>query len=464
MERLKVLFASSAVAPFAKTGGLADVSGSLPVALEELGVDVRVIMPKYASVANGPDETTIGKNVKVYFVPHEDYFVRKELYGDKFGDYKDNLDRFSFFCREALERCKRESFKPDIIHCNDWQTALVPVYLNTLYKYDPFFGKTRTLFTIHNLAYQGLFAKEEFPKMGLDWVLFHINYFEFYGKINLMKAGIIYSNAVSTVSPTYAKEMLTREFGCGLEGVLKTREDDLYGILNGIDHTVWDPATDKKIFANYSASDPADKCVNKEGLQKEAGLAVDRDIPLFGLVSRLVDQKGLDVLGEIIDQFLSLKVQFVLLGTGEHRHHVLLQKMAKKHKKNTSVNLRFDAMLAERIYAGCDMFLMPSRYEPCGLSQLISFRYGTVPIVRQTGGLKDTVTEFDAAHGRGNGFTFHDHKGKDFLSAVKKALSVYKDKTVWKELVTRVMKLDFSWRKSARDYIDLYSNILGKES
>ncbi|MBN1527211.1 MAG: glycogen synthase GlgA [Candidatus Omnitrophica bacterium] len=464
MERLKILFASSAVAPFAKTSGLADVSGSLPIALEELGVDIRVVMPKYASVANGPDETTIGKNIKVYFVPHEDYFVRKELYGDKFGDYRDNLDRFSFFCREALERCKRENFRPDIIHCHDWQTALIPVYLSTLYKYDPFFAKTKTLFTIHNLAYQGLFAKEEFPKMGLDWVLFHINYFEFYGKINLMKAGIVYSDAISTVSPSYAKEILTKEAGCGLEGVLKTREKDLYGILNGIDCTVWDPATDKKISKNYSVDDIAGKYVNKECLQKETGLAVDRDIPFFGIVSRLAEQKGLDVLGEIIDQFLSLKVQFVLLGTGEHKYHVLMQKMAKKHKKNTSVNLKFDAALADRIYAGCDLFLMPSKYEPCGLNQLICFRYGTVPVARLSGGLKDTVTEFDAAHDTGSGFTFQDHKGKDLLAAIKRAISAYRDKPQWKALMARVMKLDFSWRNSARDYIDLYTDILNRGS
>ncbi|MEI6863706.1 MAG: glycogen/starch synthase, partial [Candidatus Omnitrophota bacterium] len=269
MKKLKVLMASSEVVPFAKTGGLADVAGSLPLALEEAGMDVRVIMPKYASVKQEGDEAVIGKGVKVYFVKNDDFFNRKELYGDKFGDYPDNIERFAFFSREILERCKREDFKPDIIHCNDWQTALVPVYLNTLYKFDPFFANTKTLFTIHNMAYQGVFPKEDFPKLGLDWALFSIKYFEFYDKVNLMKAGLIYSDAISTVSPTYAKEILTDEFGCGLEGVLKTREDVLSGILNGIDTGVWNPETDKKIYKRYSSVDPDNKAINKEKLQLE---------------------------------------------------------------------------------------------------------------------------------------------------------------------------------------------------
>ena len=274
MARLKVLLASSEVVPFAKTGGLADVAGSLPLALEELGVDVRVIMPKYASVKAAGDFAKIGKSIKVYFVENEDYFNRKELYADLFGDYKDNLDRFAFFSREILARCRKESFAPDVIHCNDWQTALIPVYLNTIYKYDPFFANTRTLYTIHNMAYQGLFPKEEFPKIGLDWALFHIDYFEFYDKVNLMKAGLVYSDAVSTVSPTYAKEILTREFGCGLEGVLKTRENALFGILNGIDYNLWSPEKDAKILKNYSVDSLQDKYLNKEMFQKEMGIKV----------------------------------------------------------------------------------------------------------------------------------------------------------------------------------------------
>ncbi len=461
MERLKILLVSSEVVPFAKTGGLADVCGSLPIALEELGVDIRVIIPKYASIKENDDETTIGKNIKVYFVKNDAFFKRPELYGDKFGDYKDNLDRFAFFSKEVLERCKREGFSPDIIHSNDWQTALVPVYLNTFYKYDAFFSRTKTLFTIHNLAYQGLFPKDEFPKMGLDWALFHINYFEFYGKVNLMKAGIVYSDAVSTVSPTYAKEILTKEFGCGLEGVLQARKNVLNGILNGIDPRMWDPATDTKIYRNYTAKAIEGKYANKELLQKEMGLKIDSGIPMIGMVARLADQKGADLVAEIIDSLLNMKVQFVLLATGENKYHILFEKISKKYKGNTSINLKFDATLAQKIYAASDLFLIPSRYEPCGLGQMISFRYGTLPVVRQTGGLKDTVIEFDPRTGKGNGFTFVEPRSKDFFAAIKKALLVYKDTEIWTRLVKRVMGMDLSWKKLAKEYIKLYSKISG---
>jgi starch synthase len=463
MAKLKVLLASSEVVPFAKTGGLADVAGSLPLALEALGVDVRVIMPKYASVKVAGDRAVMGKKVKVYFVKNEEYFNRKELYGDKFGDYKDNLDRFAFFSREILERCKKEKFVPDIIHCNDWQTALVPAYLNTLYKNDPFFAGTKVLYTIHNMAYQGLFPKEEFPKTGLGWDLFNIDYFEFYDKVNLMKAGLIYSDAVSTVSPTYAGEILTLEFGCGLEGVLKTRENVLSGILNGIDYNLWSPEKDSMIFKKYSVNTLQDKYVNKEMFQKEMGLKVDRNIPLFGMISRLADQKGADFVADIIDRMLNMKTQFVLLGTGDNKYHVVFEKISRKYPRSASISLKFDAVLAQKIYAASDMFFMPSRYEPCGLSQMISFKYGTIPVARQTGGLKDTVQEFDVLTGKGTGFTFTEPESEDLFSAVKKSLSVYKDKPLWISLVKSVMGLDYSWKASAKKYINLFKEILKKQ-
>lgn len=462
MARLKVLLASSEVVPFAKTGGLADVAGSLPLALEELGVDVRVIMPKYAAVKAPGNSAKIGKSIKVYFVENEDYFNRKELYADSFGDYKDNLDRFVFFSREILARCKKEDFAPDVIHCNDWQTALVPVYLNTIYKYDPFFANTRTLYTIHNLAYQGLFPKEEFPKIGLDWALFHIDYFEFYDKVNLMKAGLVYSDAISTVSPTYAKEILTREFGCGLEGVLNTRENALFGILNGIDYNLWSPEKDTKIFKNYSVDSLQDKYLNKEMFQKEMGLKVDRNIPMFGMITRLAEQKGADFVADIIDKLLNMKAQFVLLGTGDIKYHVIFEKIAKKYPILASISLKFDAVLAQKIYASSDFFFIPSRYEPCGLSQMISFRYGTAPIVRQTGGLKDTVQEFDPRTGKGTGFTFIEPKSEELFGAVKKSLVVYKDKPLWMSLVKYLMGLDYSWEASAKEYINLYNRVVKK--
>ena len=460
MAKLKVLIASSEVVPFAKTGGLADVAGSLPLALEKLGMDVRVIMPKYSSVKVEGNSTVIGKDIKVWFVENDDYFGRHHLYGDKFGDYRDNLERFSFFSREVLERCKRENFAPDILHCNDWQTALVPVYLNTMYKFDLFFKNTKTLYTIHNLAYQGLFEKDEFPKMGLDWALFHIHYFEFYGKVNLMKAGIVYSDAVSTVSPTYAREILTKEFGCGLEGVLRTRENVLHGILNGIDYDVWNPATDKHLFKTYSPDDVEDKYANKEKLQKDLGLKVDRDIPMIGVISRLADQKGFDLVGKIIGDLLNMKVQFVLLGTGDQKYHVLFEKMAQAHSKSTSMNLKFDAVLAQRIYAASDIFLMPSRYEPCGLSQLICFKYGTVPVVRAVGGLKDSVTEYDLKTRQGNGFIFEEYTAHLFFNEIKKALNLYRNRAAWSALIGKIMKLDYSWDASAKEYVALYRKLI----
>jgi len=277
-----------------------------------------------------------------------------------------------------------------------------------------------------------------------------------------MKAGIVYSDAISTVSPTYAKEILTKEFGCGLEGVLKTRENVLHGILNGIDPDMWDPKTDKKIYKNYSVENAQDKYIDKEMFQKEMRLKSDRNIPLIGMVARLADQKGADLVAEIIDNLLNLKVQFALLATGENKYHILFERIASKYKNNTSINLKFDATLAQKIYASSDIFLIPSRYEPCGLGQMISFRYGTIPIVRQTGGLKDTVQEYDPKTGAGNGFTFIDCKSKEFFEAIKKALSLYQEKETWVELVKKVMALDFSWESSAKDYIKLYNTVSGK--
>ena len=452
--------ASSEVVPFAKTGGLADVAGALPLALEALGVDARVIMPKYGSIKAGGDSAIIGKNVKVYFVANDGYFSRPELYGDKIGDYADNLERFSFFSKEVFNTLKRENFKPDIIHCNDWQTALVPVYLNTLYKYDPFFSGIKTVFTIHNLAYQGLFAQEEFQKTGLSQSLFNMRCFEFYGKVNLMKAGIVYADMINTVSPTYAEEIQTKEFGCGLEGVIAERRDRLAGILNGIDYKLWDPATDNRIFKKYSIDNPAGKYVNKEKLQAESGLKVNRNTPLIGTISRLADQKGFDLIADIIDKVLKMDVQFILLGTGDRKYHVLFEKIQNDYGRNAAIYLKFDAILAQKIYAGSDMFLMPSRYEPCGLGQLISFKYGTVPIIRQTGGLKDSVDEFDPSTGEGSGFTFTAYDSGKLLAAIKKAVLVYGNKNAWPALVKKVMGYDYSWKRSARDYMDLYDRAI----
>jgi len=459
---MKVLFVSSEVVPFAKTGGLADVAGSLPLALERLGAEVKIMMPKYAMVKVKGQKTVIGKNLEVFFIEDERYFGRDELYGTKFGDFPDNLDRFAFFARACLGLAKKLRFKPDVIHCNDWQSSLIPVYVKTLYGDDPFFAGVKTLLTIHNLSYQGLFDKSQFSSTGLGAELFTINGLEYYDKISILKGGILFSDFINTVSPTYAREIQTKEFGCGLEGVLQKRSSDLAGILNGIDYDIWNPATDRYLARRYDLSSSRRKVDNKKDLQRTAGLPVSAAVPLIGIISRLADQKGLDLIAAVINDILKEKVQFILLGTGDDMYHALFTTIAKTYPKKTSINLKFDAVLAQKIYAGIDLFLMPSRFEPCGLGQMICLRYGTIPIVRLTGGLKDTIEEFDPKTHRGNGFTFEEYSSRKFLEAIQRALSVYKIKTVWEKLVKKAMSYDFSWESSAREYLGLYKRISGR--
>lgn len=456
---MKVVMCASEVVPFAKTGGLADVAGALPLALEGLGENVIIVMPKYKAVSAGKFKITslgndisyavIGKGIKVYFIENDGYFNRDGLYGDKNGDHRDNLDRFSFFCKRTLELLKEIKFKPDIIHCHDWQSALVPVYLKTIFKDDPFFKKTRTLFTIHNIGYQGLFPKEEYPKLGLDWSLFNIEGFEFYDKINILKGGLIFSNIVNTVSSTYSKEIQTKEFGFGMEGILNKRRDSVFGILNGLDYTIWNPQTDKFISQNYSVKDLDGKAKTKADLQKTCNLPLKKEIPLFGIVSRLAEQKGFDILAQGIEQICKMKLQLVILGTGDVKYHELLGAIVKKYPKIVSLALKFDDTLAHKIYAGSDIFLMPSKYEPCGLGQLISLRYGTIPLVFKTGGLADTVTSK-------NGFIFDKYCKDELLSTIKKAVGAFANKKKWPALVKTAMQCNFSWDASAKKYIQLY--------
>ncbi len=458
---MKILFLSSEVVPFAKTGGLADVAGALPIALEHQGADIRIALPKYKEIEVEGNFAQIGKGIKVYFIENDDLYNKDGIYVDENGiDHPDNLERFAYYCKEVLELVKREGFKPDLIHCNDWQTGLVPVYLKTLYKGDDFFKKTKTVFTIHNLAYTGSFDESQWSKTGLDKSLFSINGLEYYGRFSLLKGGLIFSDAITAVSPTYAKEIQTKEFGCGMEGILKSRADSLYGVLNGIDYDIWDPSTDNVIYKNYSEADVESKYVNKEMLLKELGLKIDISSLLIGTVGRLAEQKGYDILAEIVDKLCDMDIGFVLLGSGEQRYQRIFEKVAKKHPLNTSVNLVFDADLAQKIYAACDIFLMPSRYEPCGLGQLISFKYLTVPVVRRTGGLADTVIEYDNETGQGNGFLFNDCKPEHLLNAIKKAAIVYKDKTSWLKLIRRIATYDFSWDESAKRYLEIYNKVL----
>jgi len=458
---MKILFLSSEVVPFAKTGGLADVAGALPIALEHQGADVRIALPRYKEIKAEGNTAQIGKGIKVYFIENDALYNKDGIYVDGNGiDHPDNLERFAYYCQEVLELVKREGFKPDVIHCNDWQTGLVPVYLKTLYKGDDFFKDTKTVFTVHNLAYTGSFDENQWAKTGLDKSLFSIDGLEYYGRFSLLKGGLVFSDAITAVSPTYAKEIQTKEFGCGMEGILKSRVDSLYGVLNGIDYDIWDPSTDRVIYKNYSAADVESKYINKEMLLKELGLQTSIDSPLIGTVGRLAEQKGYDILADIVDTLCEMDIGFILLGSGEQRYQRIFEKVAKKHPSNTSVNLIFDADLAQKIYAACDIFLMPSRYEPCGLGQLISFKYLTVPVVRKTGGLADTVIEYSHETGEGNGFLFNDCKPEHLLSAIRKAVSVYKDKPSWLKLIRKIATYDFSWDESARKYLEIYDKIL----
>lgn len=459
---MKVLLCSSEVVPYAKTGGLADVAGALPLRLKKQGIEVVLAVPKYKcidekvfklkEISDVFSYTTLDRTAKVYFIKNEEYFNRDGLYGDKFGDYKDNLDRFSFYCREVFRLIKIIEFRPDIIHCNDWQTALIPVYLANNFKEVSFYKHIKTILTIHNLAYQGIFPKEEFAKLSLDAKLFDVKALEFYGKINLLKGGIIFSDVINTVSPTYAKEILTDEFGCGLEGVLSERKNKLFGILNGLDYNIWNSQTDSFVFKGYSHKTIQDKYVNKKQLQKELGLGVS-DVPLFGMVSRLAQQKGLDLIASSIEEIAQNPVQLVILGTGELRYHNILEQMQKRYPKVISVHIKFDESLAHKIYASSDIFLMPSHYEPCGLGQMISLRYGTIPLVFATGGLADTVS-------RDNGFIFDKYEKNSFLEAFHEAISLYDNKRRWSNLVKHAFSYNFSWEEQALKYIDLYKKCL----
>jgi len=440
------------------TGGLADVAGSLPTAMASLGVETLIMMPKYRGVAIS--EKKIAPNIRVRFIENEAYFNRAGLYGNDRGDYPDNLQRFSFFCHEALETAKREGFRPDIVHAHDWQTALLPVLLKMKKDSDPFFRDAKSVLTVHNLAYQGLFPHRQYGLLGLDPSLFSIDGFEFYGKIDLLKAGLLFADAVTTVSPTYAQEIQTRQFGFGLEGVVKKREKDLHGILNGLDTTLWDPSADRRIPAVYSASDLSGKRACKAVLQTLGGFPLDPEVPVFAMVTRLAEQKGLDILSEAADKFLSKNVQFVLLGEGDRVYHTTFRNIGKRHPKKSHIILGFDSVKAHAIYAGADFFLMPSYFEPCGLGQMISMRYGTLPIVRNVGGLADTVKDLDASPESGNGFVFDEQSPERLLATIERALKFYEDKKKLDTARKRAMKQDFSWDKSAKKYLTLYESLM----
>ena len=481
---MKILFAASEVAPFAKTGGLADVAGSLPPAIASLGHEVRVVMPYYRQVgmyasnlkqvATFPVplgtweercdvlEGRMGRDIVVYFIKKDIYYDRPELYRTARTDYPDNAERFIFFSRAVPELCRALDYSPDIIHGNDWQTALIPLYLKTLYRGSEPLQRTRTVFTVHNLGYQGIFWHWDMRLTGLGWDVFTPEGIEFWGKINFLKAGLVYADIITTVSKTYSREIQTPEYGYGLEGVLVNRAKDLVGIVNGIDYRTWDPARDRSIAKTYSASRLAGKALCKKALYKLIQLP-GSDAPLIGMVTRLADQKGLDILTKALPEIMSLGVQLVILGTGDERYHRILSDAVRRYSKNMRVLLRYDDSLAKNLYAGCDMFLMPSHYEPCGLGQMIALRYGTVPVVRRTGGLTDTVADYNPKTGHGTGFLFEEYSAPALIDCLRRALAVYGDRTKWRSLMRNGMKQDFSWERSAKEYVKVYRKAMRKK-
>ncbi len=480
---MRIAFCSSEMASLAKVGGLADVTESLPKALAGLGEDVWVFLPLYKQIwekrgseledtgvalsiwMDGEERKagiwkTAVHGVPVYLVDYREYFYRDHPYGTPEGDYPDNPYRFAFFSRAVLDAVKALSLRVDVIHCNDWETALVPVYLEHHYRSDPDFEGVGTVFTIHNLAYQGVFQKEVLPSIGLDWSLFHMEALEYYGNVNYLKGGIIFSQVVSTVSPTYAREIQTERFGYGLDGVLRKKSDRLFGVINGIDYEEWDPASDPKIYVNYDKEHLEAKYENKVRLREEKGLETV-DAPLAGMVGRLVEQKGVDLVHAVVGDMVSMGIQLIILGSGEKRYHDVLLELQDRYRSMVSINIGYSDVLASRIYAGCDLLLMPSRYEPCGLGQMIALRYGTIPVVRATGGLADTIQEYDPTTGEGNGFVFKAFKPGEFLAAIQRAHRVYGDRGRWRTLVKRAMECDFSWGASAKRYLELYGMAKG---
>ncbi len=483
---MKILFASSEAVPFAKTGGLADVSGALPRALAQMGHEVFLILPKYRQV----DEKHLnliktGISLKVpisqkvemgevystepapqfhvLLIRKDAYYDRDQLYGTPNGDFEDNAERFTFFSRSILEAALALEFIPDIIHCNDWQTGLTPVYLKTLYRNVAALKRTGSVFTIHNIGYQGLFWHYDLHLTNLGWEFFTPQALEFYGKLNFLKGGIVFSDTVTTVSRRYMEEIQTPEFGAGLDGVLRDRAGDLYGILNGVDYEEWSPQKDSFIKERYGPEDLQGKRACKAELQREYALAVAEDIPLIGAISRLDEQKGFDLIAALMEDLMKLGLQFVLLGTGKEKYHLLFENLHRKHPKQVGIKIAFDNALAHKIEAGADMFLMPSLYEPCGLNQIYSLKYGTVPIVRATGGLDDTIKDFNPMNEDGNGFKFKDYSAHSLLEAIQRALQVYRERTVWEKLMIRGMSADYSWNQSARAYLKVYQDTITRK-
>jgi starch synthase len=487
---LKVLFAASESVPFCKTGGLGDVVGALLVELERKKHDARLILPKYRDVDAARFgfkplsfrlplplgdtletvrvwEGRLAKTVPVYLIDAPKYFDREGLYREPGGeDFPDNDERFVLFARAVLETAKAVDFRPDVVHCHDWQTGLIPAYLATVYRLDGFFLPTATAFTVHNIAYQGQFPKNTLFLAGFSWADFTPDRLEYYDQMNFLKAGLVFSDALNTVSPSYAVEVQSdAEFGRGMEGLLRSRAADFFGILNGIDRRDWDPARDPHIAKKYAAKrlDPRAAC--KKDLQKAAGLAERPGAPLFGMVSRLDPQKGFDLMLSCVEQFLEDGAQLVVLGQGDKEHEAALRALAGRYPGTVAFHSDFNEPLAHKIYAGCDIFVMPSRFEPCGLGQMIALRYGAVPVVTPTGGLRDTVPDAEAADGKGMGFVAEDVSAAGLQRALARAVAAHRaGGAAWKGLQSRGMAAPYGWDRSVEEYVKLYKHALARKA
>ncbi|MGL4109948.1 glycogen synthase GlgA [Clostridium sp. LP20] len=476
---MKVLLVASESHPFIKTGGLGDVVGALPKSLVKNGNDVRVVIPKYKNINNKIKEklnfikwfmVQVGwrsqycgvfeykeAGVTYYLLDNEYYFGRDALYG-----YYDDGERFAYYDRAVLEFIKEINWQPDIIHCNDWHTGMIPVMLKLEYVRDDFYRSIKTVFSIHNMLFQGVFSPEVLPELfGYDMEPFNNGSLEFYGGVSFMKGGINYADKISTVSYTYADEIKTPQYGEKLDGLLRERGYAIKGILNGIDYEEYDPYNDPYIYKSFENGGIEDKQVNKLALQKELSLPVNKDIPMIGIVSRLTNQKGLDLIVNIADRLLQSNIQLVILGTGDNHYEEHFKNVQYRYNDKVSTNIMFDNGLAHRIYASCDMFLMPSLFEPCGLGQLMALRYGAVPIVRETGGLKDTISPYNQYNGVGNGFSFNNFNSNELLMITEYALRIYEDKDRWKSIVSQAMNSNNSWDKSAGEYSELYVEVIG---
>jgi len=488
MPKIKVLLVAAELNPLAKVGGLADVIGALPKALLKLGVDVRLVIPKYGIVDekkyplkkvtenvivpfNGVDEKVNifetplpGSEVPVYLIDHLKYLGRNGVYFETDaspGGSDQEAKRFTFLARSSLTILETLNWYPDIIHCHDWHVGMIPVLVKILAKKNGKLKNLKTLLTIHNLEYQGSYkTKTIFKALNISKKDYPTLSKQHKGQINSLQQAILTCDYLNTVSPAYAKEILTSEYGAGLETTLQQRADDLVGILNGIDVERFNPVTDKNIIANYASDDISGKKQCKNDLQKTCNLPIQENIPILGIVSRLADQKGIDLIYEITDDLAKKNMQFILLGTGDPKLEKMISQVAKKYPEKMYAKIEFDATFAQKIYAGSDLFLMPSRFEPCGLGQMIAMRYGTIPIVRATGGLKDTVMDYDEHTDTGDGFVFKHYNNQEFLGAIKRALKLYKNKEKWYKVIKSVMQKDFSWNTSAKKYKKLYSKLI----